>query len=444
MTSHTASAGTASTRTASAGSASTAATPSPHPTRRTVTRAGLFAAALALTPTTARAAAAATPRDLVLRLPAPTGPYRIGATTLHLVDPSRNDPWEPAIGVREVMVTVLHPARTVRGYPRAPQLTPGEAGLFTFLAPAVHGLPAAGVDWAATLTHTHPGAPVAPGPWPVLLYSPGGGEARTMGTLLAEELASHGWVVVTVDHPGDASQVEFPGARPGRDTVRRTVFVGPPDAEQFRTMIDTRLADIRFVLDRLEALEEPLGRALDLGRVGIYGHSAGGTAAAQTLYDDRRIAAAVNLEGHLDQVDGTLFPVARYGVDRPLLLLGTDGFRDARLDRSWGAMLAHPGGRTRRRQLDHADHLVFTDYAALVPQLQAAGLTTAADRVRLVGAIEPEAAVRAVRRQVRSFFGRPGHFSHPGHPGRPGQQGHPGRPSHPGRFGPRLPVVGDQ
>ncbi|MET9377238.1 alpha/beta hydrolase [Streptomyces sp. NPDC002992] len=378
--------------------------------RRTVTKAAGLAAALALAPSPARAAAparATTPRDLVLRLPAPTGPYTIGATTLHLVDPSRNDPWEPAIGVREVMVTVLHPARTVRGYPRAPQLTGDAAKLFTVLAPWIRpGLPEAGVDWAATRTHAHTGAPVLPGRWPVLLYSPGGGDARTMGTSLAEELASHGWAVVTVDHPGDASEVDFPTARPGRDKVRPSVFVRPPDAEQFRTMIETRLADIRFVLDRLEALEGPLGRALDLGRIGIYGHSAGGTTAAQTLYDDPRIAAAVNLEGYLDQVDGTLLPVARYGVDRPLLLLGTDGFRTARLDRSWSAALAHPGGRTRRRQLDDADHWVFTDYAALVPQLHAAGLTTTADRVRLVGAIEPRASVPAVRRQLRSFFGR--------------------------------------
>ncbi|MGW0468567.1 alpha/beta hydrolase family protein [Streptomyces sp. NPDC003027] len=372
--------------------------------RRTVTRAAV-AAALALTP--APAWGTPTPRDLVLRLPAPTGPYKIGATTLHLVDPSRNDPWDPATGVREVMVTVLHPARTVRGFPRAPQLTEDAAELFTVFAPRIRpGLPEAGVDWAATRAHAHTGAPVLPGRRPVLLYSPGGGDARTMGTSLAEELASHGWAVVTVDHPGDASEVDFPTARPGRDKVRPTVFVRPPDAEQFRTMIDTRLADIRFVLDRLEALEGPLGRALDLGRIGVYGHSAGGTAAAQTLYDDPRVAAAVNLEGHLDQADGTLFPVARYGVDRPLLLLGTDGFRNARLDRSWSAALAHPGGRIHRRQLDDADHWVFTDYAALVPRLHAAGLMSTADRVRLVGAVDPRTSVPAVRRQVRSFFGR--------------------------------------
>lgn len=381
----------------------TAHLPTHLPNRRTVVKAAALAAtALALTPVEAHAA------DLTLRLPAPTGPYKVGATVLHLVDTARNDPWAPAIGVREVMVTVRHPARTVRGFPPAPQLTEGAAGLFAFLAPAIRPgwLPRSGVDWAATVTHTHVGAPVLPGPWPVLLYSPGGGDARTMGTSLAEDLASHGWAVVTVDHPGDASEVDFPAERPGREKVRPTVFTGPPGPEQCRTMIDTRLADIRFVIDRLESLPGELGRALDLERIGVYGHSAGGTTAAQALYDDRRIAAAVNLEGYLDQVEGELFPVARYGVDRPLLLLGTDGFRDARFDRSWSAMLAHPGGRTRRRQLDDASHWAFTDYAALVPQLHAAGLMSTAARTEMVGTIGPRASVRAVRCQVRTFFTR--------------------------------------
>ncbi|WP_079154495.1 hypothetical protein [Streptomyces subrutilus] len=47
---------------------------------------------------------------------------------------------------------------------------------------------------------------------------------------------------------------------------------------------------------------------LRLDRVGVYGHSAGGTAAAQALHEDRRIAAAVNPEGYLDQMDGELLP----------------------------------------------------------------------------------------------------------------------------------------
>ncbi|WP_342634302.1 hypothetical protein [Streptomyces himastatinicus] len=74
------------------------------PGRRLFAKAALAAAAV---PVSAAASA--------LRLPAPQGPYAVGALTLHLVDPSRNDPWEPRIGVRELMVTVLRPVAAGRG-----------------------------------------------------------------------------------------------------------------------------------------------------------------------------------------------------------------------------------------------------------------------------------------------------------------------------------------
>lgn len=393
--------------------------------RRTVAKSLALSAASLLTAgalTRARAAGG----GLVLRLPAPTGPHPVGVTALHLVDTSRADPWNSAIGVREVMVSVHYPARSVRGYPRVPQLTSGVVDLFRQIDVPVHGLPGEGVDWAATLTHGHLDAPAQTGRRrPVLLYTPGGGDPRTLGTLLAEELASRGYVVVAVDHPGEAGAVEFPAATDVRGKVRETVLTGPPTPEQFRTMISTRLADLRFVLDRLEdladgrgpdaagrALPKGLRRALDPRRVGVYGHSAGGTAAAEALYEDRRIGAAVVLEGYLDHPPqrpgetGELFPVARYGVDRPLLLLGTDGFRDERLDRSWAALLAHPRGCARRAMIDDAGHWVFTDYAAMAPQLQAAGLMTAAARAGLVGTLPPARSVPTVRGHVRSFFAR--------------------------------------
>ncbi|CAM5272207.1 alpha/beta hydrolase [Streptomyces abikoensis] len=406
-----------------------------HTGRRTVITSTLAATAGALFAGGAAAPAAARPRTaaadgITLRLPAPTGPYRIGVTHLYLADRSRRDPLEPGIPVREVMASVFYPARTVRGCPLAPQMSAGAAADFGADGRRGHpALPAAGVNWAATLTHAHTGAPAdAARRRPVLLYSPGGGDPRTMGTSLACELAGHGWVVVTVDHPGDAAEVEFPVAMTGRDIVRPTVLRYDPrtDPGLFRTLIDTRIADLRFVLDQLEVLAagrnpdaagrplpEHLGRALDLRRAGAYGHSAGGTAVTQALYDDRRLAAAADLEGYLDRApkapggEGELYPVARHGTDRPLLLLGTDGFEDRKgLERSWSAVLARSGGRACRRQLGRAAHGVFTDYAALVPQLQAAGLMTAADRVRMVGAADPAVSVPAVRHHLRSFFAR--------------------------------------
>ncbi|MEV6840541.1 hypothetical protein AB0N17_39700 [Streptomyces sp. NPDC051133] len=159
-------------------------------------------------------------------------------------------------------------------------------------------------------------------------------------------------------------------------------------------------------------LPRHLPRALDPARVGMYGHSAGGTAAAQAAYEDRRIRAVVNLEGYLDHPSdrpgepAPLVPVARYGMNRPMLLLGTDGFRDADIDRSWAAMLDHPNRRTRRRQIDDAMHWVISDFAAMVPQLQADGLMTVEGRDRMVGALDPACSIPMVRDYVLTFFER--------------------------------------
>ncbi|MFI1938434.1 alpha/beta hydrolase [Streptomyces purpureus] len=363
-------------------------------TRRTLIKSAVASGVLLGTGT----AHARPSRDLVLRLPAPTGPYPVGATTLHLTDHTRPDPWKPELPSRELMLTVFHPARTAHGHPPAPHMSPGAAALVPHID-AVHlhpELPTSGVNWAATTTHTHLGAPALPGRHPVLLYTPGGGDPRAFGTGLAEDLASHGYVVVSVDHPGETTEVEFPDGR-----IVTTELAGNPkeDTALFHRMIDARLADVAFVLDQLPSLLDGLG-IRSSGLIGIYGHSAGGTTAAQTLHDDPRVRAAVNLEGYLDDPSGALFPIARDRVTRPLLLAGTDGFRDARFDRSWSAAR----GRVRIRRLNGADHWVFTDYAAFAPQLQAAGLMTPAERAGFVGPIAPSRSIPWVRTVVRSFF----------------------------------------
>ncbi|MEU1285103.1 alpha/beta hydrolase [Kitasatospora sp. NPDC005856] len=370
----------------------------------------------------ARAAAFPAPGDLVPTLPAPTGRHRVGCQPLYLVDDSRRDPWDPAIPVRELMLTVFYPARDVTGLAPAPQMPPQTATWFGLITPhtPLH-LPAAGVNWGATRSHAFEGASPLPGRWPVLVHSPGGGDPRGLATSLAEDLASHGAVVLTVDHPGDAAAVEFPDARPYRtDTVRTTVFRGDPRDQPAvaRTMIDARIADLHWVLDRLgRAADLPLPRGLaatlDLRRLGVYGHSAGGSAVTEVMYEDRRVRAGINLEGHLDyppSAPGAAaepFPVAKHGVDRPLLLLGSEGFdRREELDRSWSAVAAHSDRWVHSARVADADHWTFTDYAAMLPQLQAAGLMTAAERKELIGTVDPTASVPEVRHTVRRFFAR--------------------------------------
>ncbi|MBK8249705.1 MAG: hypothetical protein IPK85_20235 [Gemmatimonadetes bacterium] len=64
-----------------------------------------------------------------------------------------------------------------------------------------------------TPTHTWPEVPLQwkEARWPVMLFSHGFGVGyESQNTLQMEELASHGYVVVSIDHPYEAGVVVFP------------------------------------------------------------------------------------------------------------------------------------------------------------------------------------------------------------------------------------------
>ena len=180
-------------------------------------------------------------------LPPPTGVLPIGVTEIHLRQPGRADPWVPS-ETRELMISIWYPARPSADTGHAPYFQPQLAGYYGSNPPA--GLPVADIDWAATQTHAMPAAAVLPRPdgYPVVLYSPGGGNSRALGTVLVAELASRGFVVVTVDHTHETA-VAFPGGRLEVSEIPEN----PPDLNAAKQLyMDSREADILFVLDQLD------------------------------------------------------------------------------------------------------------------------------------------------------------------------------------------------
>ncbi|NYI93487.1 dienelactone hydrolase [Amycolatopsis endophytica] len=319
--------------------------------------------------------ASASPR---LTLPALTGPYRVGETDLHLVDTSRADPWQG--GARELMVSVHYPA--LPGRAPAPYMLPGAAAHFDAVtANGLLGLGVpAGTDWAGVRTRARRDAMPLPGRHPVIVYSPGLGEPRTWGTATAEDLASRGCVVVSIDHTGESPEVQFPDG-----SVRTMVGPGDPDAF-VREALDVRVTDTRFVLDSIAT-------RMDVSRVGMVGHSMGGAAAALTMAADPRVVAGVNLDGNLTYLDGSLMPPAAEGLPKPFLLVGKDGEIDT--GPGWEAFLAATPGWARQLTLRGSEHASFTDAVTLLPQL---GVK--------VGTLDPDTAVRTQRAYVASFFDR--------------------------------------
>ena len=360
-------------------------------------------------------------------LPAPTGPHPIGTTTWRVTDPSRTETLADGSSHREVEVLAWYPATTDRARP-APYLREGLGEVQGFAA-LLRGAQDAFDRLADVRTHASVDAAPAsrPARLPVLVFSHGFGSLATAYTALLEDLASHGYAVLSIVHPyevagatlSDGRVVSFLGAdnRPrapylaivgewGREdeTMAEVTRAGGED-EQRRLLRDylaglrnTDVAlrrwvdDTRLVLDRLSTLPREttagqLAARLDLTRLGVFGHSMGGVTAGQFCVDDRRCRAGLNLDG-----------IPQYGtmidrpIGRPFLMVysarpGRIGASDAIYQRA-----ASPYYRVDVRDTRHLD---FSDMIFWGGPLRDRGI---------LGALSADRATAVTRTIVREYF----------------------------------------
>jgi hypothetical protein len=149
-------------------------------------------------------------------------------------------------------------------------------------------------------------------------------------TAFAEDLVSHGYVVVTVDHPFQSLAIAYPDGHvvSFRNPSPEEVKDRETAHRQYRQRVAVRVADMRFALDQLERLDrgesnKRFAGRLDLSRVAAAGHSLGGVAATAACLEDARFKAAVNMDGHQNSLPFLLDDAGRI-LAQPFLEL-TDG-----------------------------------------------------------------------------------------------------------------------
>lgn len=337
-----------------------------------------------------RAAGTAAPAAILI--PPPTGPYRVGTVDLHLIDSSRTDPFNPGQPY-PLMASVWYPARDAGRFPVAPWTPPA---VFAAWLGAV-GFDPAGVPVPVTSGHT--GAPVLgrSRPRPVILFSHGAHDLRADTTTVVQELASHGYVVATVDHTGDAF-TQFPGG---------PVLV-PGDPRVVHELPKDFAADLRFLLDSLtrvaaghnpdadrRPLPEGLPGALDLDRVGAFGWSKGATAAALACIADDRIRAGLSF-------DGPMQPTITTDLAKPFLMMSAVNTRSADPDAQ--EFWTHLTGWRRYLQLDGALHLAFTDTEGIIGQAAPLLGLSQTDVQGFVGTMDTAEGIRIQQAYPRAFF----------------------------------------
>ncbi|MFD8764045.1 alpha/beta hydrolase family protein [Streptomyces mirabilis] len=362
-------------------------------TRRRMLAAALAAGVGAAVPISAARqawAAPTAPGSSQLTLPRPTGPYPVGTVALHLVDTSRPDPVVGPGHHRELMASVWYPACKAEDLPRAPWMT--EGALRALLTDAGFSLdPALG-----PLTAAHVGAPVhhAGHRLPVVVYSHGSGSHRGDHTIMVQELASHGYAVVTVDHTHDTF-TEFPDGR----------VVTPADFPMYPRDF---AADLRFLLDCVEGLAagrnpdvdgKPLPQgllgALNPQCIGAFGWSKGGTATALTMLADQRVRAGLS-------IDGPMQPTITADLDRPFMMMTAEFTRAAMPDVA--EFWTHLRGWRLDIQADGAIHPSYGDNVTLIPQAGKILGMTDQQIQDMIGTLDRARAVRIQQAYPLAFF----------------------------------------
>jgi predicted dienelactone hydrolase len=284
------------------------------------------------------------------------------------------------------------------------------------------------------VAHGVEGAPPARSTaFPILIFSHGYECYPAQNTALLEQLASHGYIAISVAHPHDAADLRLANGRlletshpagtdPEFAALRKQLSSGPnhevrtaaleryPQAlsrDRLGASLTAWRDDLLFLTRAIEArnLTPELQSVLatgDTGRLGFMGMSFGGAAAASSCKHVKQCHAVINLDG--GNYDPDLFDAA---VGRPLLLLMSDWVhlplpgRPSDPEFSLNDYAYEPWSKAGldpdiiRLRLDGIRHMGFTDLILLMDGPEHEGR---------FGTIPPEIAVEAIASTSLAFL----------------------------------------
>ncbi len=309
-----------------------------------------------------------------LEIPTLTGDYSVGRQEFLWTDPVRPEPrTQDLADHRQTGLVVWYPAESGTGSPAAyvPDLASIKAGLIE--SGEFNSIEVAGLGWVRSHSFENAAVDSTADLYPLLVLSPGNATNVEFYGSLAEDLASHGYVVVGLNHPFQVTAMSL-----GDGSV--AVYDNGADAGPVAGKIAERVADVEFVLNRL-GLEIAAGRFLDgrvdLSRIGVLGHSNGGLTAAEVCRASAAVTACMNIDGQAGSGPfGTAGEPAPVG--QPFMYLT----KEPEIHPTLAATFEQSGIGTFRVVVPAATHDQFADGPLFEPGLWP--LDRTADRVQTV------------------------------------------------------------
>lgn len=324
-----------------------------------------------------------------ISLPALSGTFEVGTIEMKLTDISTYDPFVPGTS-RSILVQAFYPTNDTENYFSAPYMGSATSAFYE----NYFHLPSGALS--VLQTNSHIGAPIScDSETGVIILSPSLGASRQVYTAFAEDLASHGFIVISIDHPYEADIVEFPDGT----VILSAVPENTTDAD-IEYFMNLRLNDTIFTLDLLHMIVYSITGSeynADLGNIGIFGHSFGGAIAAQIMLVDDRVAAGLNLDGMLRG------SVVTAGLDKPFLLMGA-GAHYRSVYETWQSFWDNQRGWKRELHLANAEHEVFSDLPVVIELLGLRDSPLGEALEEMVGTIDGLRANEVQRAYIAAFF----------------------------------------
>jgi dienelactone hydrolase len=259
-----------------------------------------------------------------MSLPNPTGNHYVGRMSIQLTDENRLEAYsdDKADKRRELVVWIWYPCTP-------PPISDSKPAIYLpgrwSEADIVNGVKLGTTRFRC---HSFENAPIDSSQtmYPVVIFSQAGFSVLSYSAII-EEIASHGYIVVGINHTYDAPVTIFSDGRvmPVSQKFMEGVNSQAGSFEEsfrFRAEVaDYKTADFKFVVDQLEIINKAssvLADRLDITRLGVFGHSLGGNAALEFCRNDDRCKAAVNLDG------ANWNEVGKLGLTKPAMVIAAE------------------------------------------------------------------------------------------------------------------------
>ncbi|MCK8061664.1 MULTISPECIES: hypothetical protein [unclassified Fusibacter] len=338
----------------------------------------------------------------VLELPLPTGDYRVGTVSMDVSDDERLEIYSEEEANRKIRLQIWYPSDDITGGNRVKWIREG--------VPIMRGL---SKDWnlpylmfdhtALIESNSYENVNVSRHKqnYPLVVISHGWSGFRNLHTDLAEELASHGYIVVSIDHTYGSIGVLFddgnlvyknPSALPNRHLTSDFL-------DYASKLVTTYAGDVTLALNELEFMNKGQVDSLFKGKinfdqVGLLGHSTGGGGDVLAAISDNRIKALFGMDAWVEPLDEAL---VEKGLDIPAVFLRSGDWEAGLNNDHLLKLISSSQGKVKLYQIMGTTHYDFSMSYMYSPLTRA---------MKLTGDLSKESIIDLQRSMALRFFDR--------------------------------------